>query len=101
MSTIEQDIDKMFSCSICLEKYKHRKDFKRHTEAKHEGVYYNCDKCEYISNRKDNMKRHLKKHSQPQKQKHVHVLQSEPEKKKEFMIICLIMNLMRKRVKKC
>ena len=30
------------------------------------------------------MKRYLKKHSQPQKRKHIHVLQSEPEKKKRI-----------------
>ena len=36
-----------FPCDLCDHIYASKKTLKRHKEAKHEGIRYPCDQCEY------------------------------------------------------
>ena len=68
----------MFSCDLCGEKYKHNRSLNRHIYAVHDKQDFDCNKCDFTSNRKDNLTRHVKsKHS-----KAAHEINIEPKHKR-------------------
>ena len=47
--------DGRFRCDICGKDYGHQDRLTRHKQAKHEGVRYNCDQCDYKATQQGNL----------------------------------------------
>ena len=53
-----------FTCNKCDFQTSQKFNLKRHDEMKHQGIKYPCDGCDYKASSKDNLKRHgLRKHT--------------------------------------
>ena len=50
----------MYPCDQCDYKSQHKGSVVRHLKSKHEGVKYPCDQCDYKTTNKRNLLRHLK-----------------------------------------
>lgn len=62
------DSDKSFVCSDCKARFKRLEHLTRHTQSLHSGEKpYNCPMCQRGFSRSDNMKLHLKRHSNSSK----------------------------------
>ena len=68
----------MVRCDVCDTELGSNSTFLRHMKSKHEGVMFQCEHCDFKSNRKDSLTRHMVKHSESRKRK----LEPEPEKSK-------------------
>ena len=51
-----------FKCEQCPETFGLHKHLKRHIEAKHTDVKFQCNVCQFSTNRKDSMLRHMLRH---------------------------------------
>ena len=46
-------------CEICKKQFQLVANLKRHVEATHNGVSYNCNQCDYSNKRQDSLKTHV------------------------------------------
>ena len=54
----------VYKCEDCQSKFEHIWVLNRHKKSIHEGIRYECDKCDYMATQQSNLKRHQRnKHS--------------------------------------
>ena len=46
--------------TMCKYKSTTKSSTRKHTETKHEGVHYKCEKCDYKANRIQSLNKHIK-----------------------------------------
>ena len=70
-----------FTCNLCSQIFEDKYVYKRHVNSVHSNEKFKCAKCEYVSNRKDVLSKHMmRKHYEPNKRKPE--TQSESDHKK-------------------
>ena len=72
-----------FPCKLCSKIYSDSSSYKRHVNSVHLNEKFKCAKCEYQTNRKDVLSKHImRKHYEPSKRKSETRIESDNKKMK-------------------
>ena len=72
-----------FPCKLCSKIYSDSLSYKRHVNSVHLNEKFKCAKCEYQTNRKDVLSKHImRKHYEPNKRKPETQIESDNKKMK-------------------